>query len=141
MAASTERFCTLARSSLRVLLWMAAVCAAMLCLRSVAWSQAPDPNAPAVRQINTIPINGTAGNRANKMFSFGRSWVDGSGLVFLADRSNAAIDVIDTSGRFTGTPDSLFGQIGGAAFNFAGDTGSDATSGPNGVIRAFPCIF
>ena len=141
MLTSADCWHTLARRCLRFSRWRAAVGAAIVYLASAAWAQAPDPNAPAVRLINTIPINGTAGNRATKMFSFGSSWVDGSGLVFLADRSNAAIEVIDTSGRFTGTPDSLFGQIGGAAFNFAGDTGSDATSGPNGVIRAFPCIF
>jgi hypothetical protein len=141
MLASAECLCTLTRRFLRLSLWTAAVCAAVLCLRSAAWAQAPDPNAPAVRLINTIPINGTAGNRATKMFSFGSSWVDRSGLYFLADRSNAAIDVIDTTGRVTGTPDSLFGQIGGAAFNFAGDTGLEATSGPNGVTRSAPCIF
>jgi hypothetical protein len=72
------------------------------------------------------------------------SWVDPTtGLFFLADRSNAALDVIDTTGKFTGTADTVFGQIGGAAFNFAGDTGSTATSGPNGVTVAptIPCIF
>jgi hypothetical protein len=100
---------------------------------------------PAPAQLSlltTIPINGTAGNRATKLFSFDIGWVDrATGLYYLADRSNAALDVIDTTGAFTGTPDTLFGQIGGAAFGFAGDTGTSTTSGPNGVIAASPCIF
>jgi len=39
----------------------------------------------------------------------------------------------------------LFGQIGGAAFNFGGDTGSNINQGPNGVTVSpnpnVPCIF
>ena len=89
--------------------------------------------------LTTIPINGTAGNRATKMFSFDISFVDpATGLYYLADRSNAALDVIDAK------TDTLFGQIGGnPAFQpgFAGDTGTAATSGPNGVVSASPCIF
>jgi hypothetical protein len=107
---------------------------------------------PAPAQLSlltTIPIDGTAGNRAAKLFSFDISWVDPTtGLYFLADRSNAALDVIDTTGKFAGQgsstgPDTLFGQIGGAAIGFAGDTGTTATSGPNGVTVApnIPCIF
>jgi hypothetical protein len=105
-------------------------------------SAASAANSPAYRLIKTIPINGTAANKSTKMYSFDISWVDpANGLFYLADRSNAALDVIDTTGAFTGTADSLFGQIGGAAIGFAGDTGSTATSGPNGVTASFPCIF
>jgi hypothetical protein len=89
--------------------------------------------------LKTIPINGTAANPGNKMFSFDISFVDpATGLYYLADRSNAALDVIDTK------TDTLFGQIGGnPAFTpgFAGDTGTANTSGPNGVVSASPCIF
>ncbi len=37
----------------------------------------------------------------------------------------------------------MYGQIGGPAVGFAGDTGSTGTSGPNGVTVApnLPCIF
>jgi hypothetical protein len=122
--------------------------AAVLLLGSAAWAAqdqtSGDPNAPALRLIKLIPINGTAANRATQMFSFDISWVDPTtGLYFLADRSNAALDVIDTTGAFTGTEDTLFGQIGGSAVGFAGDTGTSATSGPNGVTVApnLPCIF
>jgi len=99
-------------------------------------------NSPALRLINLIPIYGTAANRNTQINSFDISWFDAStGLYYLADRSNAAIDVVDTTGAFTGTPDTLFGQIGGSAFGFAGDTGTTATSGPNGVVASGPCIF
>jgi hypothetical protein len=40
---------------------------------------------------------------------------------------------VDTTGAFTDTPDTLFGQIGGAAAgqaHFKGDTGTTASSGP-----------
>ena len=60
------------------------------------------------------------------------------GLYYLADRSNAALDVIDIA------TETLFGQIGGngpGQANFTGDTGTTATSGPDGVVAAFPCIF
>jgi hypothetical protein len=123
--------------------------AGMLSLGNAAQAQAPeDPNAPALRLIKIIPINGTAGSPNTKMFSFDISWVDpATGLYYLADRSNRALDVVDTTGAFTGTADKLFGQIGGAAFNFAGDTGSSPTSGPNGVVAGTAvgsttnCIF
>src|ERR1700730_3472754 len=115
-----------------------AVAAPLLLLGSSALAANP----PALRLLYTIAINGTAAKPNTQMFSFDISWVDPTnGLYFLGDRSNAAIDVIDTTGAFTGTPDTLFGQIGGAAFGFAGDTGSTATSGPNGVTSSFPCIF
>src|SRR6516225_8903060 len=126
----------------RSLTWAAAVGAAALLLGSAAWAQKPaadDPNAPALRLIKIIPINGTAGKPNTQMFSFDISWVDQmSGLYYLADRSNAALDVIDTK------TDTLFGQIGANpnfSPGFAGDTGSTATSGPNGVTASGNCIF
>ena len=105
------------------------------------------PAAAADAQISllkTIPINGTAASPETQMFSFGISFVDPTtGLYFLADRSNAALDVVDTTGAFTGTSDTLFGQIGGPSIGFAGDTFNPFMSGPNGVAVApnIPCIF
>jgi hypothetical protein len=108
------------------------------------------PTPAQLSLLKTIPINGTAGNPATKMFSFDISFVDPvTGLYYLGDRSNAAVDIIDTTGAFAGQgsstgPDTLYGQIGAnPAFQpgFAGDTGSTATSGPNGVVAASPCIF
>src|SRR6516165_4293957 len=104
------------------------------------------PTPAQLSLLTTIPINGTAGSPNTQLFSFDISFVDPkTGLYYLADRSNRALDVIDTTGAFTGTPDTLFGQIGGAAFNFGGDTGlnqpSNVAQGPNGVVAASPCIF
>jgi hypothetical protein len=111
----------------------------MLLCSAAAWAQ----NSPALRLIKIIPITVTPFNKAKAMFSFDISWVDPTtGLYYLADRSNAALDVVDTK------TDTLFGQIGAnPAFQpgFAGDTGSTATSGPNGVAAftnaSSSCIF
>jgi len=126
----------------RSLTWSAAVGAVALLLGTAGWAQKPaadEPDAAALRLVKIIPINGTAGKPNTQMFSFDISWVDQvSGLYYLADRSNAALDVIDTM------TDTLFGQIGANpnfSPGFAGDTGSTATSGPNGVTASGNCIF
>ena len=81
------------------------------------------PTSAQLSLLKTIPINGTAGSPNTQMFSFDISWVDPTtGLFFLADRSNAAVDVVDTK------TDTLFGQIGGAAFNFTSLRISDSAS-------------
>ena len=147
MRARSGSFCTAVRRYRRSSGFAAAVAAALLLMGSMASAQAQaagDP--PALRLIKIIPINGTAAKPSTRMVSFDISWVDNAnnGLYYLADRSNAVIDVVDTTGAFTGTPDTLFGQIGGNApgqANFQGDTGTTATSGPDGVTAAFPCIF
>ena len=103
---------------------------------------AASPTPAQISLLKTIPIKGTAAKPTTQMFTFDISFVDNSnGLYYLADRSNAAIDVVDTTGAFTGTPDTLFGQIGGPAVGFQGDTGNNNTSGPDGVAAFFPCIF
>src|SRR6516162_7869813 len=126
----------------RSLTWSAAVGAVALLLGTAGWAQKPaadEPDAAALRLVKIIPINGTDENPNTQMFSFDISWVDQvRGLYYLADRSNAALDVIDTM------TDTLFGQIGAnPAFQpgFAGDTGTTATSGPNGVTASGNCIF
>jgi hypothetical protein len=150
MRARSGSFCTAVRRYRRSSGFAAAVAAALLLMGSMASAQAQaagDP--PALRLIKIIPINGTAASPSTKLFSFDISWVDPTtGLYYLADRSNKALDVVDTTGAFTGgKSDTLFGQIGGAAFNFAGDTGNSGTSGPNGVVAGtavgstVDCIF
>lgn len=143
MRARSGSLCT-AAGIYRRLSVLAAAAASLLFIGNAASAQqeaAGDPNAPAVRLITTIPINGTAASPNTKMYSFDISWFDPTtNLYFLADRSNAALDVINT------TNNTLFGQIGGPAPNgagFAGDTGNTSTSGPNGVTVApnIPCIF
>jgi hypothetical protein len=103
------------------------------------------PTPAQLSLLKTIPINGTSAKPTTKMYSFDISFVDPTpfaghpdGLYYLADRSNAALDVIDIA------TETLFGQIGGNGMgqaNFTGDTGNTSTSGPDGVAAAFPCIF
>src|SRR5215471_5634017 len=121
MLRNTDALHTASNKNRRLSILAAPLAAALLFLGNAAWAQgqAPDPNAPALRLIKIIPINGTAGNRTTRMFSFDISFVDpANGLYYLADRSNKALDVVDTTGKFTGTADTLYGQIGGAAFGF-----------------------
>lgn len=71
----------------------------------------------------TKAITLPAGESVN---SFDISYVDPrTGNYFLADRTNKAIDIIDTS---TNTVAAQYGD------NFAGFTGNNNTSGPNGVL-------
>jgi len=129
----------------RTSLIAAAFAAAPLLLGSAVWTEGNAANSPALRLLTTIAIPATPQNTLGKLFSFDISWIDpANGLYYLADRSNASLDVIDTTGAFTGTANKLFGQIGGTSSgqaNFKGDTGTTATSGPDGVTAAFPCIF
>ncbi|PYM91543.1 MAG: hypothetical protein DME04_18205, partial [Candidatus Rokuibacteriota bacterium] len=72
------------------------------------------------------------------MYSFDISFVDQSTQTYyLADRSNAAVDVIDAS---TGT---FVKQISAGFAGVAVVNGSVTTaqSGPNGVVAAFPWLF
>jgi len=142
MDARSVSLCTAAGRSWRLSVLAAAAAVAPLVLGSTAWAQGADPNSPALRLINLVPINGTSASPATKMYSFDISFVDPTpfaghpdGLYYLADRSNAALDVIDIA------TEKVFGQIGGTAVGFTGDTGMTATSGPDGVAAAFPCIF
>ena len=73
---------------------------------------------PTVR-LAKIAIPGKA------LRSFDIGWVDpGNARYYLADRSNAAVDVVDT------TENAVVKQITG----FKGFTGNNDTSGPNGVV-------
>jgi hypothetical protein len=100
-----------------------------VCLLGAVPASANDdgPGNRAVRLLTTIPIPGEA------MKTFDISWVDPhSRLYFLADRSNKAIDVIDTRRNV------VIAQITGG---FAGATGSNDTSGPNGVVVSGHWLF
>src|SRR6516164_7019791 len=93
--------------------------------------------APAPAQLSLlkkIPINGTAASPNTKMYSFDISFVDPTpfagqpnGLYYLADRSNAALDVIDIA------TETLFGQIGGSGPGQANFTGFTACVPPAGT--------
>src|SRR6202790_4294693 len=75
--------------------------------------------AQALKQVASIAIPG------GPIGSFGVMFIDqGTGLGYLADKDNKAVDIIDTR------TDTYVGRITG----FTGSTGSGATSGPNGII-------
>ena len=82
---------------------------------------------PALAGTGIVPktaVSLPAGSAA--LASFDISWVDTvSGNYFLADRSNSAIDVINT----TSLAASMIGKG-----KFVGFTGNNGTSGPNGVL-------
>jgi len=79
------------------------------------------PPSTTVR-LAKIPVPG------KPLRAFDISWVDSaSAHYYLADRSNGAIDVVDT------TTNTLVTQIGG----FVGATGKNDTSGPDGVVVTF----
>jgi hypothetical protein len=95
-----------------------------------------DRDQGAVKLLWTIPIPASPGrtcpNAASPLFigmcSFDISWIDQhTQLYYLADRSNAAVDVVDAK---TGT---FVKQIKGG---FHGFSGNNDTSGPNGVVTA-----
>ena len=88
-----------------------------------------------LRLLTLAPIPAASNNSTGgALYSFDISYVDPStGNYFLADRSNRVVDFVDSIGRYvTGIP---------ANPAFAGFTGSNATSGPNGVVAAFPWLF
>jgi hypothetical protein len=90
----------------------------------------------AIRLLTLAPVPKTAANNtAGAMYSFDISFVDQeTQTYYLADRSNVVVDVVDAkTGKFTK-------QIP-ASPPFKGFTGSNDTSGPNGVVAAFPWLF
>jgi hypothetical protein len=69
------------------------------------------------------------------MYVFDISFVDQTTQTYyLADRSNAVVDVVDARSN------KLISQIN-ANPAFKGFTGNNGTSGPNGVVAAFPWLF
>src|ERR1700716_792950 len=90
----------------------------------------------AVRLLTTVPIPGTKANTTGgKMYVFDISFVDQTTQTYyLADRSNAVVDVVNAK------TNQLISQIN-AKPAFKGFSGSNATSGPNGVVAAYPWLF
>jgi hypothetical protein len=93
-----------------------------------------DAHHAAVRLFATVPIPGTVANiTGGEMYVFDISWVDQrSHTYYLADRSNAVVDIVDTKTNL------LVAQLAGG---FRGFTGSNGTSGPNGVTTGGHCLF
>jgi len=87
-----------------------------------------------LKTLAPVPASKT-NNTAGAMYSFDISFVDQkTETYYLADRSNAAVDVVDAD---TGT----FNRQIAASPAFKGFSGNNATSGPNGVVAAFPWLF
>lgn len=117
----------------------AAVALALLPVANVAGDNEGVDDRGAVRLLKTVPIPGTAANSTNgKLYSFDISFVDQSTQTYyLADRSNAVVDVVDAK---TGL---LVKQISGGFKGVAVVNGvvQGGQSGPNGVVAAFPWLF
>ena len=120
----------------RTLLCTAVSILAAAMLATDASSMEPEGRDGAVRLLTTVPIPGTKANTtAGKMYVFDISFVDqATQTYYLADRSNAVVDVVNAR------TNQLITQIA-AKPAFKGFTGSNATSGPNGVVAAFPWLF
>src|SRR6266850_808064 len=101
--------------------------AVSLATSSAVLAEDRDRDAGAVKLLATVPVPGV------QMKAFDISWVDAdTQLYYLADRSNAAIDVVDARRS------AFVKQIHGG---FAGFSGSNDTSGPNGVVVAGHWLF
>jgi hypothetical protein len=89
-------------------------------------------NGGAVRLLTTVPIPSTAA-QPNHLVVFDISFVDpDQQLYYLADRSDKAVDVVDAKRNV------FVRQI---RAGFKGFTGSNDTSGPNGVVVAGHWLF
>ena len=103
------------------------VVSAVVLTAAVAAAEEHGRNQGPVTLLRTVPIPNSP------LVVFDISWVDpDSQRYYLADRSNAAIDVIDAR------HDTFVRQIHGG---FKGFTGSNDTSGPNGVVVAGHWLF
>jgi hypothetical protein len=120
----------------RTLLCTAAGILAAAMLATGAFSMEPEGKSGAVRLLTTVPIPGTKTNTTGgNMYIFDISFVDQTTQTYyLADRSNAVVDVVNAR------TNQLISQIS-AKPAFKGFTGNNATSGPDGVVAAFPWLF
>src|SRR6266568_2516260 len=102
--------------------------AVSLAIPGAAFADEHEKDSGAVKLLMTIPVPGGV-----KMKSFDISWVDAdTQLYYLADRSNAAVDVVDAR------TNAFVKQIHGG---FAGFSGNNDTSGPNGVVVSGHWLF
>ena len=107
-------------------------------------------NDRAVRLLQTVPIPPITANNTHTpkaLFSFDISWVDqASRTYYLADRSNKAVDIVDTTSNllitqltanppfrgFTACPPPPAGP---------NNPGANDCAGPNGVATSTNCLF
>jgi hypothetical protein len=115
-------------------LMVVAAAATALATGTSAWADPPDEN-QAVRLLFTIPVPVAPTNSTGGMYGFDISFVDSdTQMYYLGDRSNASVDVVDAK---NGT----FVKHITASPPFAGATGDNSTSGPNGVAATNTCLF
>lgn len=113
---------------------LTAVAPALLLTATGAWA-ASTTSENAVAQMFTIPVPVAPSNKTGGMYGFDISFVDQTTQTYyLGDRSNAAVDVVNAK---TGT---FVKQIK-ASPAFAGATGNNSTSGPNGVATGGGCLY
>jgi len=106
----------------RFVLRSAPLALAAMMLTSASASSAPPPAPATVVRIDKIALTG------KPLRAWDISWVDvPSAKYYLADRTNASIDVVDVM------TDKVIAQIGG----FVGATGKNDTSGPDGVVVTY----
>lgn len=102
----------------RVSMAAASALLALTALVAGCGGSSDDNSGPHVAKTIAVP------NSASPPFNFDISWAD-SGKYYLADRSNSAVDVVDTK------TNTLVAQIKGG---FAGIGASTETSGPDGLV-------
>jgi hypothetical protein len=103
-------------------------------------ARADDERAGAVRLLTTVPVPGTL----QPLRAFDISWLDAaSQLYYLADRSNASVDVVNAkTNQFVAT---IKAGFAGVAFqpnpSGPGFVADNARSGPNGVVVGGRWLF
>ncbi len=119
---------------------LAAVAPGLLLAGTASWAAGKKVE-PPVRLIDSVAVPVAAGNTTKGMYSYDISYVDQStGTYYLADRSNKAVDALDS-----GIVTQIVPNNGHAAF--AGfvpcspPAGANDCAGPNGVVAAFPWLF
>ncbi len=106
---------------------------ALLLAGSAAWAREDGGDNGPIKLLTTIPVPPVAGNATGGLYAFDISFIDPhTQLYYLADRSNAVIDVVDAR------TNAFVKQIKGG---FKGFTGSNDTSGPDGVVAAGRFLF
>ena len=116
-----------------ILLFLVALLVPVLLLDTVT-GRADERRHGAVKLLDVIPATAclTCGNDSIAIFDI--SWVDAaSRRLYLADRSNNAVDVVDTR------TNTYLKQIQKGIFK--GFTGNNNTSGPNGVVVSGHWLF
>jgi hypothetical protein len=108
--------------------WRAAIAASVVFLAGCGGNDKPATTPVAVSSLATLKTSIAVPNSNTPSFSFDISHAD-NGKYYLADRTNAAVDVVDTSSN------ALIAQIkGSGASSFTGVGATTDVSGPDGLV-------